>query len=613
MNNKTLGGLLAVALVFAGYIAFKDIKNISVDQNQSAVGKSIINKEVVQTNSPEQIERIRLAGELNKLTESNQLSVGNNATTSQEAINYVFSKTLKPNTKSEEVKMLQMVLAENVSYEGKITSVMDKETVTALKEFQEDNGLEATGTTGPKTREMLTKLSASVGPCSHGQQAIKVKKPNGNEVFQSAQSVKVKWRTCNISHSTNINIILAHYPTGSPTIDLAQALTYTPNDGTENVTLPVIPSQNYFTAGRNYKILARVGQGPFPGTVFDFSDNLFTINGSVVSCPSGGSQPSITVVSPNGGETYGLGDTIPFNWVACNQGPSGTFGISLWDTASANAYLGVIIPISANSHNWTVPANVAPGQYKARIFCNLPNSDAYCRGSSLLSEDLSDNFFSINTPVVAPTSVITGVTGNITDISANINGSGSSNDPTLNGTSAFFRYGVTTGLGSNSSVVYSSATNLTTAYVQRPISGLLPNTIYYYKFCMQNMSGTTCGATRNFVTNANNLITVISPSALPVSWSAGVYTVDWQPTSAAVVGITFCFNAPTYQCSNSPFAGGAVFAAGNGGSAQVTVINPYPGNEQTVIGKIRVFDRNNPANFDESDSDVTIVSSNFPG
>lgn len=199
-------------------------------------------------------------------------------TVDQPPINYTFTKTLASGMKSDEVTKLQQVLAENVYYEGTMTGAMDKLTVQELKDFQTDNGLEATGTTGPKTRALLSELSRHLGPCAGGQPAIRVRRPNGGEVYQAGQQVTVRWRTCNYPLST-VNIILAYYQNGGSTITQATSLLSTPygtpNDRSEVVTMnPIVQG----VSGRYYKIFVTDGGSPTSATIYDASNNLFTIN-----------------------------------------------------------------------------------------------------------------------------------------------------------------------------------------------------------------------------------------------------------------------------------------------------------------------------------------------
>lgn len=110
---------------------------------------------------------------------------------------------------------------------------------------------------------------------------IKVLLPNGGETYQAGQQVEVKWETCNISTSEKVNLMIAHYSPPGGGIDGSNYVTNltlegTLNDGQETIVLPTQYSGRPF--GKNFKML--VVRYPYSGSgsLYDASDNLFTIN-----------------------------------------------------------------------------------------------------------------------------------------------------------------------------------------------------------------------------------------------------------------------------------------------------------------------------------------------
>ncbi|MDB5188242.1 MAG: fibronectin type protein [Candidatus Kaiserbacteria bacterium] len=73
----------------------------------------------------------------------------------------IISRTLSKNMKGDDVKNLQTMLAgmTGIYPEGSVTGVFGPATERAVKRFQKNNGLEATGATGPKTRALLNDLT----------------------------------------------------------------------------------------------------------------------------------------------------------------------------------------------------------------------------------------------------------------------------------------------------------------------------------------------------------------------------------------------------------------------------------------------------------------------
>ena len=70
---------------------------------------------------------------------------------------YVFTKTIYPGASGNTTEALQKRLAQipGIYPEGKVTGRFDPATVSAVKRLQRTNGLEPTGTLGPKTRALL--------------------------------------------------------------------------------------------------------------------------------------------------------------------------------------------------------------------------------------------------------------------------------------------------------------------------------------------------------------------------------------------------------------------------------------------------------------------------
>ncbi len=119
--------------------------------------------------------------------------------------------------------------------------------------------------------------------------------------------------------------------------------------------------------------------------------------------------PSITVLSPNGGNTYTAGEQIKIEWKALNVPDDSVATIALVDKTGNNYYLNSNMMCTSTSpciniHNGyyttTIPKTLSSGQYKARVICNVSGSDRACVDSNW--EDLSDNYFTI-LPTTSPT------------------------------------------------------------------------------------------------------------------------------------------------------------------------------------------------------------------
>ena len=216
-----------------------------------------------------------------------------------------------------------------------------------------------------------TSLSVNVGNIV-STPSVKVLLPNGGEAFKAGEQIKVTWATSS-GVSKRENVWISMYDSSKPVKYVDLVTKHTLNDGGEVVTIP----KN--TSTGNYKIRVDV-YGVVStndlGTISDSSDNSFTITAPVTpqigdvngdgiincddvkmikeasagiitltneqykradvnssgyvnatdatvlmlrnnfSCPV--AQPSITILSPNGGETYTAGQQIAIKWESKN-------------------------------------------------------------------------------------------------------------------------------------------------------------------------------------------------------------------------------------------------------------------------------------------------------
>lgn len=107
---------------------------------------------------------------------------------------------------------------------------------------------------------------------------VKVLSPNGGEVYTSGQQININWATCNYSNP-EIFVILTYYDANSNgQVILGYPYSIlTPNDGSEVLTLPNVPSISGLPSGNYYKILISDNGFPMNSSNYDFSDNFFSI------------------------------------------------------------------------------------------------------------------------------------------------------------------------------------------------------------------------------------------------------------------------------------------------------------------------------------------------
>jgi len=108
---------------------------------------------------------------------------------------------------------------------------------------------------------------------------------------------------------------------------------------------------------------------------------------SVINPCSGSAQPSITVTSPNGGETWVSGTTKTVTWTTSNIPASNVMTIRLRDASGVEQYFGSLSPSNVGSLSITMPSFILPGQYKLEVKTAV-NNQSYL--------DASDNYFTIS-------------------------------------------------------------------------------------------------------------------------------------------------------------------------------------------------------------------------
>ncbi len=129
------------------------------------------------------------------------------------------------------------------------------------------------------------------------------------------------------------------------------------------------------SSGENcFKIQLRHVAGSQP--LIDESDNYFSIVEAT---------PSITVLSPNGGERWVTGQTYDITWES-----TGIEKINIWLNAKDNTTESIDIAIldaSLGKYSYAIPSFVTPGDYKISILT--------AKGYSPYVYDYSDDYFSI--------------------------------------------------------------------------------------------------------------------------------------------------------------------------------------------------------------------------
>lgn len=235
-----------------------------------------------------------------------------------------------------------------------------KEQGTSSENFT-DTPASSKGTTPVSSSTTKGKVTTSIPaplPCGGSLvPTIVVNSPSNGQTYFTGGQMTVHWEKCNFPSNTSVNITLETSnigPSQSTTL-----MANTPNDEREVVAVPTS-----LVAGQYWvKIVSSTPSAS------DFSDSPINI--------STGQSPSLSVLSPNGGEIFQQGSNITVTWSSVNIPTTASIIISL---ARTNATGVNVYPLSGdtpNDHQETfhLPALATPGSYKVLIGTNSYSSN----------------------------------------------------------------------------------------------------------------------------------------------------------------------------------------------------------------------------------------------
>jgi len=180
----------------------------------------------------------------------------------------------------------------------------------------------------------------SDGVFTIGSPSITVTSPNGGEIWQPGTSHAITWTPVAVTGNANVTCTR---------LDEASVLATVPVN-TGSWAWNIAPGE---TPGLSYRIRVALASNL---SVSDYSDWPFIIGG----------PPTVTVVSPNGGETWSRGTSHAITWTATSL--SGNARIYLYNNWTKLEILAASVPISAGSWTWNIPSGEAPGgTYRIRV------------------------------------------------------------------------------------------------------------------------------------------------------------------------------------------------------------------------------------------------------
>ncbi len=169
-----------------------------------------------------------------------------------------------------------------------------------------------------------------------GPQSVKVISPNGGEIWKAGEVRSIKWNT--LAHF-EIKTVTIRYSTDLGTTFI-HIVNLPGNPGSYDWTIPNISSINCI-------IMVEV-RGDGPHRMHDMSDRPFTIVRDTT-------PPSVRVTSPNGGESWKIGETKSITWEASDDVGVNNVDI-LFTTDNKSRWMYIDKGVNNTGHyNWIVP------------------------------------------------------------------------------------------------------------------------------------------------------------------------------------------------------------------------------------------------------------------
>src|SRR3989338_107557 len=286
-------------------------------------------------------------------------------------------------TTGGQISLLQDFLKTRGLFKQKSNGFFCVTTLQAVNKFQESVGLSSTGFVGPLTRGKIKEQTCGgvvVIPMRPPIGKIAVLSPNGGETWQKGTTQTIKW-----------NSNLVSIPE-QPIIYDISLVPYCPSGQVCATYAPFAIAQGVSGSTYTWNVGSTVGGSAPAGsytvqicqsgtTTCDSSDSFFTIAASYT-------QPSITVLSPNGGESLVHGQTYEFRWTSNGLG---RVSIQVSDGKGYSYSVAAGILALPGSYSWTVSNRIPPAStYRAWI------------GWSAAYYDQSDSDFTIAASYTQP-------------------------------------------------------------------------------------------------------------------------------------------------------------------------------------------------------------------
>lgn len=204
-----------------------------------------------------------------------------------------------------------------------------------------------------------------------GDQLITVLSPNGGENWEMGDTQTITWSSQGVVG--NIKCTLCKGENYTEVLTIISSLPIT-----NEIIYWNMPTT--LQAGEDYRIKISSLSNP---NVVDYSDQYFNIP----PLPA----PTLTLNSPNGGESWYLGSSHVLSWSSLNL--TGNIKVELYRGEESNPVQVITSSVAANvgAINWTIPLTLSAGENYRIKLCSLSNPAVW---------DVSDTPFSLMVPLL---------------------------------------------------------------------------------------------------------------------------------------------------------------------------------------------------------------------
>lgn len=429
---------------------------------------------------------------------------------------------LRQGNEGESVKLLQTLLAVDTSIypEGMITGYFGPATRRAIERYQRQNGLEAVGFIGPKTRSLLEKLFKT-----HFAEAQEIEEDIEDEV---EDAVKAYLASLPVVPDASCAIPTNPYAGGSPFIQkdgklkiISNGNTLIYRDGKHKI---IITPNSYIEKNGKKQLLIT------PGYRIEKDGK----NKSFIKCGNGTTTPPF----PGGDTTAPVLSSI----VAT---PSYQGAVVTWTTnepASSKLYYGTQNPLNLN-----VAPSLSSGSLKTSHSLNVTGLAATTTYYYVIeSKDAKGNKVLSSQQSFVTSSALDATAPSISAIGISAGTSTATITWTTNESSrSKIYYGTTTPLN-----IAAALTKVDSALVTSHtllVTGLTPSTTHYFKVESVDAAGNTATSSEtSFATSAVPPVDTTAPtlSAINASAQSTTATISWNTSESATTKIYYSTTTP---------------------------------------------------------------------